>query len=236
MKRVAIPVLLVLLGTDASALTKTARRLDDVDDDRNWRSGGLCTITYYNNCSGWIWTWSDFPPNSRVGKGFGPTGLCQDYGSTVETAWLFVFSPAPSGYGFTGTVSVETASTNHCPVSTLESQPFLPAISGWNSFTFGNHGAYINYYSLFVTTGPGEGNPLAFVTDAPSVDPGCYPAGFGTRSFRFGTTETPLCPGTPFVDNGLDAQLLWEVYGNAWPQGPVSVDAGSWGSVKALYR
>ncbi len=87
--------------------------------------------------------------------------------------------------------------------------------------------------------GPGTDSPLSIPTDHPLAGPTgpvacgpCYPSTRDSRTFYWGPTGTPLCPGSPLNDGLCDAQFLWD----ASMQCVVSVESSSWGAIKGLYR
>ena len=69
-----------------------------------------------------------------------------------------------------------------------------------------------------------------------------HPTGRAGQSFYFGTSSSPLCPGSPFdAGTDCDGELLWELYLAGWDSVGVSVgedeiELRSWSTVKGLYR
>jgi hypothetical protein len=120
----------LLLAAPGLALEKRAARL--TDDPDLWRSGGTssnCLVKYYNTCNGWVWIWSGWAPQDRMGVCF--TSCCPaPLSAAAETSYVHFWSGAPPGYGYTGTIDVFGVDADCCPVGLpLSTQPFLP-VSG----------------------------------------------------------------------------------------------------------
>jgi hypothetical protein len=236
---VAAASAIALLASPALGLEKAARAFAD-DEPPEWRAAATtCSLVYYNLCFGWVWTWSGWTPNERYGVSF---DTCCPGGTNLVQAFLYYWSPAPSGYGFTGSVDVWAADANECPTGpALHSQPHLPA-QGWNSISFGPSGAAVpDGFVLTYTVGDAPWtDPHALATDFPASgaagEPAacgtCYPTTRSVRSFYYGTSTSPLCPGIPFFDGTCDVEFLWD----ARVACAISVEADSWGKIKAVYR
>jgi hypothetical protein len=236
----ALPWRILVLGWialawpgEGTALERTAREMPG--DRELWSRGSTATIRYWNLCTGWAWSWSDFAPGERVGvstTAFAPS--CH----LVATS-TFSFTGVPSGYGYTGTVDVHAADAQGCPTGPVfASQPFLPA-DAWNTVLWG----YVmpaQFVVSIVLPASAEGAALYnFASDRPAAGPTgpiacgtCYPMSRTTRSFLYGAGATPDCPGTPFFDGFCNAELLMESYMLC----VFAVDTRSWGGIKALYR
>ncbi|MCA9751777.1 MAG: hypothetical protein KC591_06275 [Gemmatimonadetes bacterium] len=212
------------------------------------------TIGYFNICSGALWEWGDFPPESRFGvwlqrryrDGDGPA--C-DYGwpGTISSTWLYLAGASPAGYGFTGSVGLFAADDHGCPQgAALAEQPFLPAVTGWQLFEWDE--VYVpNSFAVVYSTGPGQlFNPMRVATDqasaiAPDGKPACgscFPVDRPAHSYLWGTVSSPACPGQPFDDGTCSVELVHDTIGFVLVRidAPVSVEATSWGGLKALYR
>jgi hypothetical protein len=228
-------VLAASLGfaTSGLALEKTAARLSD-ERPSDWSSGTTCSIRYYNTCTGWVWVWSGWGPNDVIGMCF--DNCCVPGGGVLASSWTYVWTAAPSGYGFTGTIAVSTANGNCCPASELASQTFLP-ISGWNQYVWNT--AVGNSFVVSVTHGATSGNPLAYASDHPAAGPtgpaacgACFPTTRTNHSYYYGTSGSPLCPGSSLNDGVCGAQWLWDASVSC----TVSVEESSFGQIKNLYR
>ncbi len=220
------------------AREKSSNRNTHTERADIWRGSTSCTLQYYNICTGWIWIWSGFAPDARMGVSF--TSCCPvGYTTGVGTVWSYFYSGAPSGYAFTGTIDVFDADASQCPTgAAIASQAFLP-VSGWNSTDFGGTPVPDRTFAVAITFGSGASNPAAVVTDHPAAvgaDPPacgtCYPVERVNHSFDYGTTSAPLCPGSVFNDGVCDAQLLIDADVSC----AVSVEQNTWGAVKSLYR
>lgn len=225
-------------GNSSLALEKKAVRVDD-EMLGSWNAGASCVVRYYNACTGWIWCWSGFEEDDRLG--LVAHGCCGgSHTQTIMRTDVFCCAGSPPGYGFTGTIAVHNVDGNDCPMDLpLASQAFLPtsvwAIQDWNNLPVGNE------FAVVVTTSSDLGFPniAGFATDHPATGPTgpaacdlCFPSDRPTRSFSFGKESSPICPGEPFFDGICNAELLFEVEMNC----PVSVESRSWSSIKGLYR
>jgi hypothetical protein len=226
---------MLLLASTAGALEKTREAFDD--ERTNWNAGATCTIVYYNTCTGWVFNWGGWESDDQIGV---VAETCCPGGSELLSNEIYFRDPAPSGYGFTGSVSVWAADDNDCPSgAALASVPFLPEAQGWETFNWG-----LSVPSKFVVTlefGPAASNPARVRTDHPSAGPTgpeacgtCYPSTRQSHSYYYGTIASPLCPGSGFDDDAsnCDAELLFTFTMAC----TVPVEQQSWGKVKTLYR
>ncbi len=234
--RSAFLIAILLLPAPVACLERVAQPLDDDAHERGdaWTGGCSTNIAYYNVCNGWIWAWSGWEAGERIGVCY-PVDWCGDY-SRVFGSWHYAVAGNPSGYGYTGSMSLVVGNATHCPAFTMDTQPILPA-AGWNFLQWnavpppGPEGML-----LLWTNGPVAG-PVAWATEHPGGCDVCYPSSRVVNSYRFGTASDPACPGLLFQEPGAcAAELIWDVEGFFIPWGTVSVDPASWGSVKALYR
>jgi hypothetical protein len=244
-------VLLAGIPGPSPALEKVSARAPD-DGPDGWNGTATTVrIAYYNLCSGWAWSWSGLQPGERVGMLLRTSPEPEVSSPTLLRTEMYFATGLPSGYGFTGTVSVRVADGGGCPTGTeLATQPLLPQMGAnvldWNTLVPTGPPGWV----LLFTNGPESGLPLSVYTDRPAGPPGpvddcgvCYPASRTVHSFQYGTAQSPLCPGEPFVDvSGCGAELVWNAYGYFAPwwnpavSAPGSVEPRTWGSVKNLYR
>jgi len=230
----AAPVLM----DPAEALEKRAAPFDP-EGSQDWNAGGECISHYYNICTGWVWCWSGFGDDFRLGVVVNAPQCVP--GALLQTTH-FICTAAPSGYGFTGTIAVHNVDANNCPTEPpIASQPFLPApSSGQFQAVFWGGPPVSSKFAVIVQTNEEQfANPAAFGTDHPAAGPTgpaacgtCYPSTRPTHSFGFGTVASPICPGTTFNDGVCNAELFWDIDVAV----AVSVEESSWGSIKALYR
>jgi hypothetical protein len=225
---------IALLAPPSPALERVARLGPDLERDE-WAAGGTVSIAYYNTCTGWHWIWWGWGPFETVGVNF--TGL--ESGAVLESNWWYVWTAAPSGRGFTGTIDVFAADEDGCPVGEpLATQAYIP-VSGWNLRPWGGL-AVPTSFIVSTEMGPGVASPMSLPSDHPAAGPTgpqacgtCYPTTRVNHSYNYGTRADPLCPGSPFFDGICDAQLLLDVQ-LVYPL-PVEEEA-SWGKLKGLYR
>jgi hypothetical protein len=225
----ATACLALLAGSPAHALEKRSRAMDH---DRNevWSATTTVTIRYYNLCTGWIWVWSGWAPGEE-------TGVCLNFpfNSGLGATWALAFTPQPSGYGFTGTISVRDRCD--CTGNVLASQPWLP-ISGWTAHAW-NIGVSRSFLIDIVWAAPaGFTNGSAIASDHPATGPTgpqscgiCFPSTRVVRSKYFGVGGAN-CTGVPLNDYVCDVEFLVD-FGL---KGVVRADEISWGQVKNLYR
>ncbi|MFN8177515.1 MAG: hypothetical protein U0167_06295 [bacterium] len=222
----------------AGALEK--RHVIAPEDPRGWAVGSTeVTVSYYNVCTDWAWSW-DLGPLARFGTVFecpagewNLTGVsCTFDGSTIP------------GYGFTGVLAVSAVDAQGCPVGTpLASQPFLP-VDGVVTYSFD-----VRVPSSFVVVGNvGNGYPNGayfgrFVSDHPAHGPTgpaacgtCYPETRSTHSFYYGSDFVALCPGTPFFDGLCNAELMWIAHLTGTATAAPEPEVHTWAAIKALYR
>ncbi|MGH2569681.1 MAG: hypothetical protein ACRDGR_00555 [bacterium] len=238
--RVALStVVWLVLAAPGLALEKRAARLTD---DDQWRSAGTstsCLVDYFDVCTGWVWVWSGWRPEERIGVCF--SSCCPaPLSAAGDTSYVYFYSGAPAGYGFTGTVDVFAVDADCCPVGVpLSTQPLLPT-SGWNSVVLG-HVSVPPEFAVTFTFGSAANLPIAVVTDHPAQGPTgppacgtCYPPTRPTRSFWWGTATSPFCPGSVLNDGFCNAEFLWEV--GLHCEAPVALESKTWGGIKGLYR
>jgi hypothetical protein len=225
----------LVFATSGLALEKTAVRMTDDSRAGDWNAGTTCSVAYYNTCTGWVWIWTGWSPNDVLGVCF--DNCCLPNHGFVTSNWAFVWTAAPSGYGFTGTISVSDADADCCPAGAIESQVYLP-ISGWNQYLW-NSKISGGSFAVTVQHGPGLGSPLGYSTDHPAAGPTgpqscgtCFPSPRTAHSFYYGSATTPLCPGSSLNDGVCASEFLWDAQLSC----VVSVEEASWGSIKNLYR
>lgn len=230
-----LSAMLALAGT-GFALEKT--QILDTQADEGWTSGSSCTLVYYNRCTGWSYGWTGFGD----GGTFGVCGdnCCAPDGGLVTATRQRIFSGAPSGYGFTGTVAIQTVNSECCPNGVLASQPWLPNTAYLGLYSLNLWSQAVPSQFAVVYTMAGAANPGVIGTDHPAIGPTgpqacgfCYPLNRPNHSYAWGSAAAPLCPGSTFNDGVCDAQLRLDIYLTCHP---VSVEDSSWGSVKNLYR
>jgi hypothetical protein len=217
----------------AAALEKTSARMIDRAD--GWNASTTGTLRYYNNCTGWVWVWSGWSPGETVGVNFHGS-----YPWFVNVSWALTFSGVPSGYGFTGTISVNDG--DGC-AAVLGSQPYLPPVtSGWNATVWG--GLPVNgNFSVNITwaaetgftngTGLASDHPFAGPT-GPTACGTCFPSARVSNSRYYGVGGAYCPSGTTLSDGLCDIEFMIDV--NVKGGFPVGVEDESWGKIKSLYR
>jgi hypothetical protein len=204
-----------------------------------WSGGNTTTLSYFNVCNEWTWTWL-FYRDERLGVCFE-----SPIPDPVLVSTTFVFDgTSHSGYGHTGTVAVYAADALDCPTGgALASSPYLP-VDG--AVTYEWDIPVPTRFVVLATTDYGipVGQVGHFRSDHPAHGPTgppacgtCFPENRDTHSFYYGTVAQPLCPGTPLFDGLCNAELMWTA--RLQPR-VTSVDVAwqqrTWSSIKALYR
>jgi hypothetical protein len=236
-----VPVFVLSTWASASfGLEKTPVRIGDLDRANDWDVATVCQVAYYNYCTGWIWVWGGWSPYEVVGVCY---ETCCPAEAQLRNTGVLVYTAAPPGRGFTGTIDIWAADANCCPWSSLASDLFLP-YSGWNSHDWGD---IVVPPSFVVTvTMAGHGLPSRFASDRPAGGPTgppacgtCYQLHRLTHSYYFGLSNAMLCPGETMDDGVCDVEWIWDVALSC----ESSVGAGewfgqrsSWAAVKELYR
>jgi hypothetical protein len=194
-------------ATSGLALEKTAVRANP-GDVAGWDAAASCSVAYYNTCNGWLWRWTNWSPGDKFGVVWQP---CCPGGQLTTTQTRFA-SGSPVGYGFTGTLLVESVVAN-CPGALLASQPLLAA-GGVGSNQTQNWvgipaGPVVFSFQLSQVTG----DTVAPLTDHPAAGPtgaaacgNCYPTTRVANSFYWGNATTALCPGSTFFDGLCDSE------------------------------
>jgi len=221
---------MLVFATSGFALEKTSVRVNE-SDLGGWDAAASCSVFYANTCTGWLWVWSPFSPGDVIGVILDP---CCPNGTLTATQHYF-WTGAPTGYGFTGTLSVSSVVAG-CPGAPYQSIPVLPeGVLTTNFWTVPAGPVAFTFTNTMV-----PGSPFTFPTDHPAAGPTgpqacgfCYPSTRTIHTFFFGTAASPLCPGSPFNDGVCDAEALY--WGGLFTC-PVSVEETSWGAVKNLYR
>jgi hypothetical protein len=228
-------VAMLAFASSSFALEKTAVQMTADDRLGDWNAGTSCSIAYYNFCTGWVWIWSGWSSGDKVGVAY---ENCCPGDASLTTSWLFAWTGAPSGYGFTGTIEVTNSDAAQCKGAQIASQGYLPA-SGWNSYGWG---VPVGAFFVIQQTHGNSAvpNPTSYATDHPAAGPtgpvacgACYPTTRANHSFYYGTANSPLCPGSPLNDGVCDAQMLNSA---SLVCGDVSVQESSWSEIKGLYR
>jgi hypothetical protein len=229
------------LASSSFALEKRVVR-NTVDPD-GWSSAATCQSTYFNICTGWLWVWSGFPANERVGV---TNDRCctGDPTPVLAQTQQYQLTATPPGYGFTGTIAVHNADALRCPVGApLASQPWISdgndtsisiQVKNWNVVIPAT-------FALVWTFGPASGNPTEIITEHPLAGPTgpvacgtCYPTSRVNHTFDWGSVSAPGCPGSTFADgSGCDAQIcVFEFVDGC----TIAVEPQTWGNIKNLYR
>jgi len=228
----------VLLAAPAPAMEKAAVRASDLDGSE-WTTAETFTISYYNGCTGWYWLWGGWDFREQVGVVFEvPSG-----GAVLETTTHYVVDAAPGGYGYSGFIEVYASDSNDCPTGPpLAQLSWLPTggwQGHWETVTWGGV-SVPQRFIVAVSFGTFFGGVYErLVSDHPAAGPTgpaacglCYPTARQVRSFYYGTTISPLCPGETIHDEACDVEFLWV----ALLSGVTSLEPTSWAGIKTLYR
>jgi len=229
----AAALLFVAIALPAGALERTAVRADR-DPAEPWDAGASCSVTYGNNCTGWIWTWGGWDDEDVVGVVFDP---CCEGARLVATQHYF-WTGIGIGWGYTGTIAVHAVVGDGCLGETYASYPLVPwpGVDQWTgippgpvalTYRFSDSGVLPNVNVTIPTDHPAAG------PTGPQACGLCFPSTRPIHTFYFGTSNTPLCPGSPLNDGVCDAEaLFWSAQFSC----ALAVEPVTWGSLKNLYR
>ncbi len=212
------------------ALEKTAHVFNG-ENLGDWNATATCSIGYYNIYTGWIWVWSGFAAGDVLGVVYDTDECVESGNGTLDGTYLYYWTGA--SYGNTGTHAVYAVDSNDCSTGTaLTSRVWLP-VAGWNLTLWGG----LPVPDRFVVTSTlqddfGHGVRSALPSDGRGECGVCYPTTRTTNSYLYGNEDSPSCPGSALHDG--DCYVEW--LGTALTVCTVAVEAGSWGSIKTLYR
>lgn len=222
----------LFLATPGVALEKMSVRA--LDDSRGeWNNATTVTLAYYNYCTGWIWIWGGWSPGDLTGECF---DVCPNGG--LISNMLRTRTAAPSGYGFTGTMSIMSADANCCPTGVVASQPWLP-LDGWNLYTW-NVPIPPKIIVMLQWAAPSGFTALSRLgSDHPAPGPTgpaacgmCYPTTRVVHSYYYGVAGATLCPGSVNNDGVCDIEWLIDLQLKC----SIGVEENTWGSIKNIYR
>jgi hypothetical protein len=175
-------------------------------------------------------------------------GLCPDFHdfTLLASSRVYYAGSVPSGYGYTGTISVTADQACAGPVPAT--RPFLPPENiydepDWYSTNWGDLEIGRRYQLLITFAAPsGYTSPIGICSDRPYGAGGpspcgtCFPTTRASRTRYFGANGAYCPSGITLSDPYCDVELMMGASMNCGPAGPVGVDASSWGSIKGLYR
>ncbi len=224
----------------ALALERVSVPVSESPDHGDWAASARCTLSYFNACTGWMWTWSGWLHTERVAMTI-DTCCPENASARLTSASLYAWHGAPSGYGFTGTLSVYQLDSAGCLATPLGAQPLLPStgdnITSWSLTAHGRDLALV--YEHAGATSP---DPTVWVSDHPAAGPTgpaacgtCYPSVRVGHGYLFGVANSPLCPGSVLHDGVCAAEWRWGAEFSC-ADGGVAVSPRSWSAIKSLYR
>jgi hypothetical protein len=218
----------------AIALERVLVRDDGLQS--SWNSGGSCSIQYWNTCTGWTWLWGGWSPFDRIGVAY------EACGTSLSSLDIFIRPTAPvcPGYGYTASLEAYAADANGCPTGVaLGSVAFLPAGPPLLNVAFPSPVAVPSSFVALVRMGSAGGGTARYGADFDAVGPTgpqgcglCFPTTRVTRSFDYGSTVAPLCPGERIMGPVCDVE--WRVTAYMYTQ--TSVEDTSWSRIKGMYR
>jgi hypothetical protein len=230
---VAAFVLVMLVASSSFALEKTAVRATDIERADSWSAATTCSVAYYNYCTGWIWVWSGWSPTDMLGVCFNPCCRNPNGLAGLQATWEYIWTGAPAGYGFTGTIEILPECTPSVPIA---GAPFY-FYSGWNGHVWGVQ--VPDPFMVRVTLGPTPASPMTIMTDHPAVGPTgpqacgyCYPNPRTCHSYYLGTSGSPYAAGVSMSDGICCVELVWDAQFSC----NVAVEDASWANIKALYK
>jgi len=226
---------LLIVTSPAIALERTEHISQPGLEARNWSTGTSCVVSYWNNCTGWVWVWGPYADQDVAGTIFEP---CCGNARLEQSRW-YIWTGVNPGYGYTGSIEISTADENGCPDVQIAQQAYVPR-SGWSTSVWGVDvsgpvvvTATFSVLSVFSdeVTLPSD-HPAAGSTGPQSCG-FCYPSTRPTRSHYYGNLVSGRsCPGIPLDDGVCNAEYLHEATFTC----TVPVKSSSWGEIKKLYR
>lgn len=197
-------------------------------------AAGLCTVEYYNLCSGYFWSWAgtghwgvvfDLPADIGIGSG----GFCEN------TSFWWYWRYTNPGYQSKVDFSIYELDSSLCvllpPVAVLLNQD---PIEGWNMYRgFGGFDA--THVAIVMNYPIGSWPPVITDNAARNNQDGCASPPDVWHSAYFGEfAADEECPPAPFGDATGYCNI---VMGAAFScEGSSSTEPSSWGAVKSLFR
>ncbi len=198
---------------------------------------GICSIAYYNICSGWIWVYSAGVISDEIGVVFDLPNDCAKVPgeSCTNTAFWWYWRYTLPAYGYTVTYNLYNVDSEYCKtgpsLGTLANQDPLEQ---W--FCFPGLGTTTSDLVAITATWDRGTHPReATDNNVSNVNAGCAPASTTAHSFYFGNSETQYCPPIDAFNDALGpVQLLMDATFSC--EEPSSTEPASWGAVKSLFR
>jgi len=232
----------VLLANPAVPIEKAPVRAFD-EDVPDWsRAAETISLSYFNLCTGWQWSWGGWADGQQLGVVFDvPSG-----GALLESTSHLVDRGAavnPCGYGFTGVIEVYATDAADCPTGPpLASRYWCVAAPGvyWYTIPWGGVPVPQRFVVAVTFAAPtGFSTVEHHYSDHPAAGPTglaacglCYPTTRAVRTHYYGFIQAPLCPGEPINDGTCDVEMQW----TAQLSGVTALEEESWAGIKGIYR
>ncbi|MFH1277736.1 MAG: hypothetical protein ABIK65_05105 [Candidatus Eisenbacteria bacterium] len=201
---------------------------------------GVCSIVYYNYCSGWIWIYSGFAAGDEAGVAYDlPVDCGKLPGETCTNThfWWYWRYTAP-GYGFTVTYNLYNLDGQLCKILPSLGTSTSDPVERWNlEAGLGAVGSITSDDAAIIAT-YNAGTLPYLATDnngknyqAPLACP-AYSVG-GMHGMYWGGALTQYCPPQYFGDGYGAVEILADA---GFDCQPTSTEDASWTGVKSLFR
>ena len=199
-------------------------------------SRNVCSIVYYNLCSGYHWLWGWGTMGEEAGVVFDLPAGCDKVPGTECTNlgfwWYWLW--AHPGYNYTVTYRMFQSDSQFCKagpaIGTLAGQD---PVDRWNYYP--GLGATQEDVVVLTASLDRGGYPL-LVTDnnVKNQEKGCAPATTVAHSMYYGIEgEWEYCPPQTFTDQLGPVNLLMDA---TFSCEETSTEPASWGAIKTLFR
>jgi len=196
---------------------------------------GVCTIKYYNLCSGWFWLWSAGVAGDEDGVVFDFPAECSTIPGEecVNTGFWWYWRYTHPGYGYTVTYRMYDVDGAFCKAgSPLGEFCGEDPVERWNHYS--GLGASLGE-RVAITASWDVGAIPFLVTDAPAKNEQveCAEASPIAHSFWYGGPGYPLCPPSAFEDQAGPCNILMDA---TFSCEETAIEPASWGAIKTLFR
>jgi hypothetical protein len=198
----------------------------------------VCTVVYYNTCSGWIWIYSGFAAGDEIGIIYDLAADCGG-GACCHTGGFWYWRYTQPNYGFTVTYDLYDVDCNTgCRTSgSLGQFAGQDPVERWNAVP--GLGCVSGQCAAIVATFDKGTLPYASTDQSVGgIGPACVGAnppviGSGNSVFYGNPGATAYCPPQFFGDAAGPVDFLAVAFFDC---GGIATEDASWSDVKGLFR